>query len=276
MQAFFVGFIRTIKRTNTGCACCVHIQPAAKSNGARLFFWVAWLAILTRRRYFMEASSTATPGAAEADRSKITEMIEVLDDRRSLELRNSIVYETVEPIIIALESAAPAEKLRIYIRANNGGKIAELIRLVQALARTQADVELCIGRYAMSCAAVLWLWFAFDPIEGDDGVGRVASIDPIKPAIILYHRPRWPYVDDQKYHCFIDDFEDAAVRESLKEQVDLFDALFERLLAAQGLSQVQTASRKEGGATYTHHLYFARSTYYNNGDYVVPVTGVES
>lgn len=222
--------------------------------------------------FFMEVGSTATLGSAEVVAEPEVNGV-VHNSRRVLELRNRIQAETVQPIITELQAAAPAEKLVIYIRANNGGSVQQLIRLIQALATTQADVELAIGRYAMSCAAALWLWFALEPIDGDEGVGRVVSIDPLKPAVLLYHRPRWPYCDDGQYYCFIEHFEDEAVRESLREQVQLFDDLFEVLLERQGLAGVHTATLSEDGATYTHHLHFAKETYYSNRDYVISLEG---
>nr|WP_288256010.1 hypothetical protein [uncultured Pseudomonas sp.] len=223
----------------------------------------------------MEVGSTASVSSAESLPEPDNDSV-VVDNRRILTLTNRISAETVEPIIEALQAAEPAEKLVVYIRANNGGQVQQLIRLIQALATTEADVELAIGRYAMSCAAALWLWFALEPIEGDDGVGRVVSVDPRKPAVLLYHRPRWPHTKDGEYYCFIEHFEDEAVRESLKAQVQLFDDLFELLLERQGLGGVHTATLSQDGATYTHHLQFAKDTYYSNRDYVISLEGAVS
>lgn len=227
----------------------------------------------------MEVGSTATLGSAQAEAEAVSEPVVnsvVTDGRLVLELRNRIDASTVEPIIAALHDAEPADKLVIYIKANNGGSVQELIRLIQALLTTRADVELAIGRYAMSCAAALWLWFALDPIDGDEGVGRVVSVDPRKPAVLLYHRPRWPYCDDAQYYCFIEHFEDESIRESLNAMVQLFDNMFEKLLERQGLAGVHAATLNEAGATYTHHLHFAKETYYSNRDYVISLEGAVS
>lgn len=198
----------------------------------------------------------------------------VTPDRRVIELKGLVSAETVTPVIDQLQNAQPAEKLLIYIRANGGGEIRQLVLLIQALGTTQADVELAIGRYAMSAAATLWLWFLLDPIPGDDGVGRVVSVDPLKPAVLLFHRPRWPHAAGGEYYCFYEDFEEESVRENLSKQVAIFDSLFERILALQGFGQVHAATVKHDGATYKHHLHFARDAYYGNNDYVISLNGV--
>ncbi|CDF86319.1 hypothetical protein PKB_5006 [Pseudomonas knackmussii B13] len=198
----------------------------------------------------------------------------VTPDRRVLELKGVVNAETVTPVIEELRNAKPAERLLIYIRANGGGEIRQLVLLIQALGTTQADVELAIGRYAMSAAATLWLWFLLDPIQGDDGVGRVVSVDPLKPTVLLFHRPRWPHGEGGEYYCFIEDFEDETVRENLSAQVEIFDNLFERILALQGFGQVHAATVKHEGAIYKHHLHFAREAYYGNNDYVISLNGV--
>lgn len=198
----------------------------------------------------------------------------VTPDRRVIELKGIVSAETVTPIVEELRNAKPAERLLIYIRANGGGEIRQLVLIIQALGTTQADVELAIGRYAMSAAATLWLWFLLDPIAGDDGVGRVVSVDPLKPTVLLFHRPRWPHGPNGEYYCFFEDFEDLTVRDSLSKQVEIFDNLFERVLALQGFGQVHAATVKHDGATYKHHLHFAREAYYGNNDYVISLNGV--
>lgn len=198
----------------------------------------------------------------------------VTPDRRVIELMGEVTASTVAPIIAELQSARPAEQLLIYIRANGGGEIQQLVNLIEALATTKADVELAIGRYAMSAAATLWLWFLLDPMKGEDGVGRVVSVNPLKPTVLLYHRPRWPHRENGEYHCFLEDFEDEAVRQSHKTMVEIFDGLFERILTVQGYGQVHAATMKHDGATYKHHLHYARDAYYGNNDYVISLKGV--
>jgi hypothetical protein len=217
----------------------------------------------------MESGVRAAEGAVEPEINAV-----VTPDRRVVELNGVISAATVTPVIEQLRAAKPAEKILIYIRANGGGEIGQLIQLIQALAVTQADVELAINRYAMSAAATLWLWFILDPIHGDDGVGRVVSVDPLKPTVLLYHRPRWPYGDNGEYYCFIDDFEDDAVRESHQRQVEIFDQMFERILSRLGYDQVHVATMKHEGATYKHHSLFARQAYYSNNDFVISLNGV--
>lgn len=198
----------------------------------------------------------------------------VTPDRRVIELKGVVSPETVTPVIEELRNAKPGEPLLLYIKANGGGEIRQLVLLIQALGTTQADVQLAIGRYAMSAAATLWLWFLLDPITGDDGVGRVVSVDPLKPTVLLFHRPRWPHSSGGEYYCFYEDFEDESVRENLSKQVEIFDNLFERILALQGFGQVHAATVKHDGATYKHHLHFAREAYYGNHDYVISLNGV--
>lgn len=223
----------------------------------------------------MEVGLTASANAAEADVEQVVTAL-VEDVRRELVLASGVVAETVAPIIEELANAAPGEKLRLYIKANGGGQVQQLMLLIEALVRTKADVEIAFGRYAMSCAAVLWLWFALDPLEGDDGVGRVQSVDPLKPAVLLYHRPRWPYGENGQYYCFLEDFEDESVRADLQRQVGLFDEIFERLLERQGMTELHPATITRDGATYMHHLHFARKTYYENRDYVIPLGGAQA
>lgn len=200
----------------------------------------------------------------------------VTPDRRVVELNGVISAATVTPVIEQLQAAQPAEKLLIYIRANGGGEIGQLVLLIQALAVTKADVELAINRYAMSAAATLWLWFILDPIQGDDGVGRVVSVDPLKPTVLLYHRPRYPHGENGDYYCFIEDFEDESVRESHRQKLEIFDQMFERILGRLGYDQVHVATMKHEGATYKHHSIFARDAYYSNNDFVISLNGVSA
>lgn len=199
----------------------------------------------------------------------------VTPGRRVIKLQGTVSAETVGPIINELDQAAPGEKLMIWVRANGGGEIYQLIQLVKSLYRTQADVEIAIGRYAMSAAATLWFEFFVTPRKGVNGVGRVEAVDPIKPAVLLYHRPRWPHDQDDDYHCFMEDFDDDAVRQEKEQMVAIFDELFERILAMQGFGQIHAATMKHDGATYKHHLHFAREAYYGNNDYVISMKGVE-
>jgi hypothetical protein len=215
------------------------------------------------------ATDTSEGAVVEAPAS----IVALKDGRELLELC-SIAELTVAPIIEILRDAEPGKKLRIYLRANLGGNVKQMINLIEALGRTDADVEIAIGRFAMSAAATLWLWFALDPIIGDEGEGRVVSVDPLKPAVLMYHRPRWPRGDE--YYCFIDDFEDEEVRKSVRSQVDLFDDLFYRFLEHQGISKVHAATVTHNGATYTHYLNHMKNTYDSNKDCIITLEGVQS
>ncbi|MGP5106677.1 hypothetical protein [Pseudomonas helleri] len=214
-------------------------------------------------------ANTTNDGVFDTSASVVT----LADGRELLELC-SIAELTVAPIIEILRDAEPGKKYRIYLRANLGGNVKQMINLIEALGRTDADVEIAIGRFAMSAAATLWLWFALDPIIGDEGEGRVVSVDPLKPAVLMYHRPRWPRGDE--YYCFIDDFEDETVKESVRSQVDLFDELFYRFLDHQGISKVHAATISHNGAHYTHHLHHMKNTYDSNKDCIITLEGVQS
>ncbi|VVM91497.1 hypothetical protein PS684_03165 [Pseudomonas fluorescens] len=216
----------------------------------------------------MEVGSSAEKNGTATD-SGLSQLHVVSDDRETIEL-SCIDATSVAPLMQTLRDAPLGKKLRIYLRANPGGNVHQMKALIEALGRTDADVEIAVGRFAMSAAATLWLWFALDPInfDGEPGEGRVVSVDPLKPAVLMYHRPRWPRGE---YYCFIDDFEDEAVRNSIREQVDLFDDLFYRLLRALGLPTVHAATVTENGATYTHHLHHLKEAYESNKDCYIPL-----
>ncbi|WP_394243966.1 hypothetical protein [Halopseudomonas laoshanensis] len=192
--------------------------------------------------------------------------------REVLELNGSIDPATVDPLIRRVSGAKPGEKLLIYIRANGGGSTEAMFNLIECLATSQADVELAINRYAMSAAATLWLWFILDPIPGVNGVGRVVSVDPLKPTVLLMHRPRLP-IKDGTYYCFLEDVADEGVKQGLADLVAIFDSIFERLLERLGIGLVHAVSINEACGTYKHYLHYARDAYYSNYDYVLPLEG---
>jgi hypothetical protein len=191
------------------------------------------------------------------------------DDRETIEL-SCIDPASVGPLIQVLQDAPLGKKIRIYLRANPGGNVGQLQDLIEALGRTDADVEIAVGRFAMSCAAVLWLWFALDPINptNDPNEGRVVSVNPLKPAVLMYHRPRWPNGD---YYHFIDDFKNKTIRDSVREQVDMFDDLFYRYLDFQGFNGVHAATYSTGHATFKHVLQHMLETYQSNKDCFIPL-----
>lgn len=196
-----------------------------------------------------------------------------VDDRETIELA-CIDPASVGPLIKVLTEAPLGKKIRIYLRANPGGNVAQLQLLIEALGRTDADVEIAVGRFAMSCAAVLWLWFALDPInrDNDPAEGRVVSVNPLKPAVLMYHRPRWPAGE---YYHFIDDFKNQALRASVREQVDMFDDLFYRYLDHLGYG-MHAATFSTPSATYKHWLQHMRETYQSNKDCFIPLLRKES
>lgn len=215
----------------------------------------------------MDLSVAAEENGTAADGVVSLHVVE--DERETIEL-SSIDRACVGPLMQKLADAPLGQKLRIYLRANPGGNVSQLQDLIEALGRTNADVEIAVGRFAMSCAATLWLWFALDPInpDGEPGEGRVVSVNPLKPAVLMYHKPRWPRGE---YYCFIEDFKDQAVRDSVKEQVDMFDDLFYRLLEFFGLSQVHAATVSDTHTTYTHQLHHLKEAYESNKDCFIPL-----
>jgi hypothetical protein len=196
------------------------------------------------------------------------------DDRETMEL-GCFDSASVSPLVQFLQSAPLGKKIRIYLWANPGGDVGQLEDLIEALGRTDADVEIAVGRFAMSCAAVLWLWFALDPINptNEPGEGRVVSVDPLKPAVLMYHRPRWPNGD---YYHFIDDFKNKTIRASARDQVDMFDDLFYRYLDDLGLSDVHTATFSTEHTTFKHVLQHMLEAYQSNKDCFIPLYGKES
>lgn len=216
----------------------------------------------------MEVSAIAEQDGTAID-SVVSQLHVVKDDRETIEL-SCIDPQSVGPLIQVLQDAQLGKKIRIYLRANPGGNVGQLQALIDALAKTDADVEIAVGRFAMSCAATLWLWYALDPINpgNDPKEGRVVSVDPLKPAVLLYHRPRWP---DGPYYCFIDDFKDKTVRASVREQVDMFDDLFYRYLEHQGLQTVNAATFSTPHATFKHELQHLLEAYQSNKDCFIPL-----
>ena len=211
---------------------------------------------------------------AEQDGTAVETLVSQLhvvhsDDRETIELA-CIDPASVGPLIQVLLDAPLGKKIRIYLRANPGGNVGQLQDLIEALGRTNADVEIAVGRFAMSCAAVLWLWFALDPINptNDPSEGRVVSVNPLKPAVLMYHRPRWPNGD---YYHFIDDFKNKTIRESVREQVDMFDELFYRYLDHQGFNGVHAATYSNDHATFKHVLQHQLETYQSNKDCFIPL-----
>lgn len=85
-----------------------------------------------------------------------------------------------QALIRVLQDAPLGKKIRIYLRANPSGNGVQLQALIEALARTNADVEIAVGRFAMSCAATLWLWYALDPVNPDNARMKVVLCRSIR------------------------------------------------------------------------------------------------
>lgn len=185
-------------------------------------------------------------------------------NRTFVELNEEISVSTVSPIIAILDAAKPGDSIALHMRNNNGGDVGQLFELIKALVRTKATVEISFGRFIMSAAASLWLWFWLRPAP------HVKSLLPRKPAVIMYHRPRRPHAES--YYCFAEDFEEGdPIRESLMELVRVFDKLFEELLERMGWSALTSANVVSGGVIYQHSLQHLKDAYYGNKDCIIPV-----
>ena len=84
-------------------------------------------------------------------------------NRTFVELNEEISVSTVSPIIAILDAAKPGDSIALHMRNNNGGDVGQLFELIKALVRTKATVEISFGRFIMSAAASLWLWFWLRP-----------------------------------------------------------------------------------------------------------------
>lgn len=188
---------------------------------------------------------------------------------KEIRLDESIAVETVTPVLDELAAAKEGDELLLYMRHNYGGSVDQLFLLIRAISLTKATVTITFGRFVMSSAATLWLWFLLWPAP------NVASVYPKKPAVLMYHRPRWAAPDGQ-YYCFAEDLPTGDARRlPLEEKISIFDSLFEALLTGFGWEQIQTSLDHEG-ASCMHWLHHLREAYYGNKDCLIPVQSREA
>lgn len=191
---------------------------------------------------------------------------EELPERNVIELKSVVNVETVAPLIQALNAAVDGDVLEIHIRHNGGGEVDSLIALLRAIVNTKAQVDITIGRYVMSAAATLWLWFWLWPVP------HVNALMPLKPAVLMYHRPRQSCGNNGDYYCFAESLKDGdPVKQSLLDKIKIFDELFDALLQRLGWSSLSDASLVLEDVSYQHHLQHLKEAYYGNKDCVFPV-----
>ncbi|MBJ2204588.1 hypothetical protein JFT62_02800 [Pseudomonas sp. MF2846] len=191
---------------------------------------------------------------------------EELPERTVIELKDEVSVETVAPIVTALNDAAEGDLIEIYIRHNCGGQVDSLFALIMAIVHTKAKVEITIGRYMMSAAATLWLWFWLWRAP------HVTALMPLKPAVLMYHRPRQTCGDNGDYYCFAESMKDGdPVKVSLQAKIKVFDDLFDSLLHRLGWSSLSDASLVVEDVAYQHRLQHLKEAYYGNKDIVFPV-----
>jgi ATP-dependent protease ClpP protease subunit len=191
---------------------------------------------------------------------------EELPERNVIELKSIVNVETVTPLIQALNAAVDGDVLEIHIRHNGGGEVDSLIALLRAIVSTKAQVDITIGRYVMSAAATLWLWFWLWPVP------HVNALMPLKPAVLMYHRPRQSCGNNGDYYCFAESLKDGdPVKQSLLDKIKIFDELFDALLQRLGWSSLSDASLVLEDVSYQHHLQHLKEAYYGNKDCVFPV-----
>lgn len=185
-------------------------------------------------------------------------------ERKKLQLDSQFTPESVQPVIAELKQAEEGQFFELHMRHNGGGCVDQLFELIDVLAATKADVNITFGRYAMSAAATLWLWFRLRPTP------LVRSLTPLKPSVLMYHRPRRQYGDS--YICFAEGFkDDDPIRESLMEKVVRFDKLFDQMLERAGWRKEAPNQIVIDGVQYQHGLQFLRDAYYMNQDCILPI-----
>ncbi|EGR0063729.1 TPA: hypothetical protein I7753_21920 [Vibrio vulnificus] len=169
---------------------------------------------------------------------------------------------TVTPAIEALQNAEEDATIKILLPYNVGGSVGSAVNLITAVDETNAQVVIELDRYAISAAAFIWAWFFLRP------KANVTVQTTGAPAVLVYHRPRIPVND---HLLFIDDLVDGHdLKDSLQEATDLFDELFEELIAAIGYVGENEAIYDYQSAQIKHKFRHARDGYYLNQDCVIP------
>jgi hypothetical protein len=178
------------------------------------------------------------------------------------EIIDEITMATVSAAIDFLNEAVDGNEALITLPYNGGGSVDAAILLIESIKDTKASVTIEVDRYVISAAAFIYLWFFVYP------EAHVVVKTTGKPAIFVYHRPR---VLINEHLAFIDDLKKGMVEwDSLKEFTDIFDKLFEYLIAACGYSSDNENIYEYNQCELKHQLRHVRDGYYSNQDFVIP------
>ncbi|WP_323890718.1 Clp protease/crotonase-like domain-containing protein [Aeromonas caviae] len=180
----------------------------------------------------------------------------------SFEIIDEITSQTVAAALVALDEAVDGNDITIKLPYNGGGSVDAAIDLIEAIKDTKASVTIEIDRYVISAAAFIYLWFVVYP------EAHVEAKTTGAPAILVYHRPR---VIVDEHLAFLNDLNDQMEEwESLKEFTDIFDKLFEYLIAACGYTAANENMYQYNQCELKHQLRHVRDGYYSNQDFVIP------
>lgn len=178
------------------------------------------------------------------------------------EIVNEITPATVTDSLEALNEAVDGQEITIRLPYNGGGSVDAAILLIEAIKDTEAKVIMEIDRYVISAAAFIYLWFCIYP------EAHVTARTTGEPAILVYHRPRIIIND---HLAFLNDLnEDADEWDTLKEFTEIFDKLFDYLIAACGYTTDNENIYQYNQCELTHQLSHVRNGYYSNQDFVMP------
>ncbi|ELE8118396.1 hypothetical protein RB980_000987 [Vibrio fluvialis] len=178
------------------------------------------------------------------------------------EIVNEITPATVADSLKALDEAVDGNEITIKLPYNGGGSVEAAIWLIEAIKETKASVVVEVDRYVISAAAFIFFWFCIYP------EAHVEAKTTGQPAILVYHRPR---VIIEDHLAFLSDLNDQAEEwEALKEFTEIFDKLFEYLIAACGYTDANENIYEYSHCELKHQLRHVRDGYYSNQDFVMP------
>ncbi|WP_445494417.1 hypothetical protein [Pseudomonas sp. 8(2025)] len=193
--------------------------------------------------------------------------------RVRLEISNEISRASVQPIIDQLNAAEAECLFELHLRHNGGGCVTTMIDLIDALQGTKGQVVITFGRYIMSAAATIWLWFLVRENP------NVKSLYPLKPGVVMYHRPR--RIQKGEYFCFANEVDaNHPLKGPLEKQFQLFDDLFsdvydwflyETLDGTPREAPEENLICEKDGLMYRHWLARLKDAYLGNQDCLIPV-----